>query len=109
MNTFAKHSAALTLLTLGILCLPGCATSGGAAAEIEPPVIEPVQPLPAAPPAAVAEEGSTQEEGEVPLAVAASANTETATPKDADFHVPKRRHEAIHDFVTDAQMQLLDV
>jgi len=109
MNTFAKHSAALTLLTLGILCLPGCSTSGGAAAEIEPPVIEPVQPLPAAQPAAVAEEGSKQEEGEVPLAVAESEKTETAPPKEVVVHGPKSRHEAIHDFVTEAQMQLRDV
>ena len=40
MNTLGKHSAGLTLLTLAFLVFPGCTTTGGSTAEIEPPVIE---------------------------------------------------------------------
>jgi hypothetical protein len=108
MNTLARHSAALTLLTLAFLVLPGCTTTGGASAEIEPPVIEPVQALPAAQPAPMADEGSKQEEGEVPLAVAESEKPETA-PKEVVVHGPRSRHEAIHDFVAEAQILLRDV
>jgi hypothetical protein len=108
MNTLARHSAALTLLTLAFLVFPGCTTTGGAPAEIEPPVIEPVQALPAAQPAPVADEGSKQEEGEVPLAVAESEKPETA-PKEVVVHGPRSRHEAIHDFVAEAQTLLRDV
>src|SRR5215475_6272535 len=109
MNTLAKHSAALTLLTLSILTVSGCSTTSSGPAEIEPPVIEPVQALPAAQPAPVADEGSKQEEGEVPLAVAESEKTETAPPKEVVVHGPKARHDAIHDFVAEAQLQLRDV
>jgi hypothetical protein len=108
MNTLARHSAALTLLTLAFLILPGCTTTGSADAEIEPPVIEPVQALPAAQPAPSADQGSKQEEGEVPLAVAESEKTETA-PKEVVVHGPRARHEAIHDFVAEAQTLLRDV
>lgn len=109
MNTLAKHSAALTLLSLAFLTSSGCSTTGGGAAEIEPPVIEPVQALPAAQLAPVADQGSKQEEGEVPLAVAESEKTETAPPKEVVVHGPKARHVAIHDFVAEAQLQLRDV
>ena len=109
MNTLAKHSAALTLLTLSVLTFSGCSTTGNGPAEIEPPVIEPVQALPAAQPAPVADEGSKQEEGEVPLAVAESEKPEAAPPKEVVVHGPKARHDAIHDFVAEAQLQLRDV
>ncbi len=109
MNTLAKHSAALTLLTLSFFSFSGCSTTGGDGAEIEPPVIEPVQSLPAAQMAPVAEEGSKQEEGEVPLAVAESEKTEAAPPKEVVVHGPKARHDAIHDLVAEAQLQLRDV
>lgn len=107
MNTLAKHSAALTLVTLSFLTVSGCSTTN-APAEIEPPVIEPVQALPAAQLAPAADEGSKQEEGEVPLAVAETEKTEAA-PKEVVVHGPKARHDAIHDFVAEAQLQLRDV
>jgi hypothetical protein len=107
MNTPARHSAALTLLTLAFLILPGCSTTGGTS-EIEPPVFEPVQALPAAQPAPSVDQGSKQEEGEVPLAVAESEKTETA-PKEVVVHGPRARHEVIHDFVAEAQTLLRDV
>jgi hypothetical protein len=108
MNTLARHSAALTLLTLAFLISPGCTTTGGATAEIEPPVIEPERALPAQEPAPVADQGSKQEEGEVPLAVAESEQTEKA-PKEVVVHGPRNRHEAIHDRVAEAQTLLRDV
>jgi len=108
MKTLARHSTALTLLILAFLTLPGCSTTGGATAEIEPPVIEPAKELPAAQPAPVADTGSKQEEGEVPLAVAESEKPETA-PKEVVVHGPRSRHETIHDFVAEAQVMLRDV
>ncbi len=71
-------------------------------------MIEPVQALPAAQTAPIADQGSKQEEGEVPLAVAESEKTETA-PKEVVVHGPRARHEAIHDFVAEAQTLLRDV
>ena len=108
MNTLVRHSAALPLLILAFLISPGCSTTGGTPAEIEPPVIEPVEALPAAQPAPIADQGSKQEEGEVPLAVAESEKPEAA-PKEVVVHGPRARHEAIHDFVAEAQIQLRDV
>jgi len=108
MNTLARHSAALTLLTLAFLVFPGCTTTGGATGEIEPTVIEPERAPPAEQTAPVADEGSKQEEGEVPLAVAESEQPETA-PKEVVVHGPRARHEAIHDFVAEAQILLRDV
>jgi hypothetical protein len=108
MNTLARHSAALTLLTLAFLISPGCTTTGGAPGEIEPPVVEPERALPAAQTAPIADQGSKQEEGEVPLAVAESEQPETA-PKEVVVHGPRSRHQVIHDFVAEAQTLLRDV
>ncbi|MBS0421269.1 MAG: hypothetical protein JSR66_26415 [Proteobacteria bacterium] len=108
MNTLARPSAALALLTLASLIFPGCSTTGGAPAEIEPTLIEPEAAPPAVAAAPVADEGSKQEEGEVPLAVAESEQTEKA-PKEVVVHGPRTRHDAIHDFVAEAQLQLRDV
>jgi hypothetical protein len=108
MNTLARHSPALTFLTLAFLILPGCTTTGGAAGEIEPTVLEPEQAPPAAQTASIADEGSKQEEGEVPLAVAESEQPDTA-PKEVVVHGPRGRHEAIRDLVTEAQTRLRDV
>jgi len=108
MNTLARHSAALTLLTLAFLISPGCTTTGGVPGEIEPPVVEPERALPAAQTAPIADQGSKQEEGEVPLAVAESEQPETA-PKEVVVHGPRSRHQAIHDFVAEAQTLLRDV
>src|SRR5262249_18989347 len=95
MNTLARQSAALTLLTFAFLIFPGCTTTGSGRGEIEPPVVEPERPLPAAQPAPVADEGSKQEEGEVPLAVAESEQPETA-PKEVVVHGSSSRDETIH-------------
>jgi hypothetical protein len=108
MKTPARHSVALTALVLALLVSPGCSTTGGATAEIEPTVIEPVQAPAAQEPAPVADAGSKQEEGEVPLAVAESEQTEKA-PKEVVVHGPRTRHDVIHDFVAEAQIQLKDV
>jgi len=110
MNALARYSAALTFLTLAFLSVPGCTTTGGATAEIEPTVIEPERAPPAQEPAPpVADQGSKQEEGEVPLAVAESEQTEKAPPKEVVVHGPRNRHEAIHDRVAEAQLLLRDV
>jgi hypothetical protein len=108
MNTPIRHSAALTLLILAFLTFPGCTTTGGATAEIEPTVIEPEPAPPAQETAPIAEAGSKQEEGEVPLAVAESEKPETP-PKEVVVHGPRGRHEAIRDLVAEAQARLRDV
>src|SRR5262249_8132033 len=97
-----------TLLVLSFLMFPGCTTTGGAAAEMEPTVIEP-DPAPVAEETApVADEGSKQEEGEVPLAVAESEQSEPA-PKEVVVHGSRARHEAIDDLVAEGQTLLHDV
>jgi len=112
MNALARHLAALTLLILASLSLPGCATTSGATEEIEPPVIaaEPAAPVGAA--ASVeepaADAGSKQEEGEVPLAVAESEHTDQA-PKEVVVQGSRNRDEAIHDLVAEGQTLLRDV
>src|SRR5690349_1106435 len=108
MNTLARHSAALTLLILAFLIFPGCTTTGGATAEIEPTVIETERAPPAEEAAPIAEEGSKQEEGEVPLAVAESEQPETP-PKEVVVLGSRSRHEAIHNLVGEAQTLLRDV
>src|ERR1700761_5512386 len=94
MNTVARYSVALPLLMLALATLPGCSTTGSAPGEIEPPVIEPVQALPAQEPAPAPEAASKQEEGEVPLAVAASEKPETAPPE-VVVQGPRSRNEKI--------------
>jgi hypothetical protein len=108
MNTLARHSAALTLLTLAFLILPGCTTTRSATGEIEPTLIEPEQAPPAEQTAPIADKSSKQEEGEVPLAVAESEQPEKA-PDEVVVHGGGGRHEAIHDFVAEAQTLLRDV
>ena len=111
MNTPARHSPALTLLILASLFFAGCSTTGGAAYD-EPPVIDSEQAAPAAAPAPTEEAatggGSKQEEGEVPLAVAESEHADQA-PREVVVHGSRRRDEAIHDFVAEAQIRLRDV
>jgi hypothetical protein len=93
---------------LAFLISPGCTTTGSATGEIEPTVIEPER-APSAPEAApIAEAGSKQEEGEVPLAVAESEQPEKA-PNEVVVHGPRGRHEAIRDLVAEAQTRLRDV
>ncbi len=78
MNTPPRHSAALTLLILVSLIFAGCATTGGTSEEIEPVVIDAEPAPPAEETVPIADEGSKQQEGEVPLGVAKSEQLEKA-------------------------------
>jgi hypothetical protein len=112
MNTLARHSVALTLLTLASLFFAGCTTTGGATSEIEPPLIDSGHAAPAAAAAPTEEtatdNGSKQEEGEVPLAVAESEHPDQA-PREVVVQGSRNRDEAIHDLVAEAQTRLRDV
>ena len=112
MNTPARHSAALALLVLASLFFAGCATTGSATYEMEPPLpdLEPAAPAAAAAatPEKAADAGSKQEEGEVPLAVAESEHPDQA-PREVVVRGSRNRDEAIHDFVAEAQTRLRDV
>ncbi|MDB6010099.1 MAG: hypothetical protein JWL65_2349 [Gammaproteobacteria bacterium] len=108
MNTPPRHSAALTLLILASLIFAGCATTRGASEEIEPTVIDAEPAPPAEETVPIADEGSKQQEGEVPLGVAKSEQLEKA-PKEVVVQGSRNRNEAIHDFVAEAQTLLRDV
>jgi hypothetical protein len=112
MNTPARHSVALTLLTLASLFFAGCTTTGGATSEIEPPLIDSERAAPAEAAAPIEETatggGSKQEEGEVPLAVAESEHPDQA-PREVVVQGSRNRDEAIHDLVAEAQTRLRDV
>ena len=112
MNTPARHSAALTLLTLGSLFFAGCSSTKSTTYEIEPPVVESEPATPAAAPAATEEtatsSSSKQEEGEVPLEVAKSEHTDQA-PREVVIQGSRSRDEAIHDLVAEGQTRLHDV
>jgi hypothetical protein len=112
MNTPARHSAALTLLTLASLFFAGCTTTRGAPYEIEPPLINPEHAAPDEAAASTEETatdgGSKQEEGEVPLAVAESEHPDQA-PREVVIQGSRNRDEAIHDLVAEAQTRLRDV
>ncbi len=102
---------ALALVLISLICA-GCATTGDAIDENEPTVIDTVR-APAAEAAASVEEAppsaegaSKQEEGEVPLAVAESEQTDQAPE---EVIVQGRRHQVIHDLVAEAQTLLRDV
>jgi hypothetical protein len=90
------------------LLLAGCATTGGTSGEIEPTVIDAEHAPLAEETAPIADEGSKQQEGEVPLAVAKSEQLEKA-PKEIVVQGSRNRNEAIHDFVAEAQTLLRDV
>ncbi len=113
MNVPAKHSVALTLLVLGSLVLAGCATTG--AVTEEPTVLDAETAVPAETTASVEEaapaeeEPSKQEEGEVPLPVAESEHPEEVPSEEVVVQGTRSRHEAIHDFVAEAQTLLRDV
>ena len=112
MNTPARRSAALTLLTVASLFFAGCSTTRDSAYEIEPPLIN--SELPASGEVAASTEdaapggGSKQEEGEVPLAVAESEHPDQA-PKEVVIQGSRSRDAAIHDLVAEAQTRLHDV
>ena len=102
------------LLILTALLCAGCATTGRGGEESEPVLdTEPAPPVDTA--AVVAaedpkqQEGSKQQEGEVPLAVAESEQPEESPVEIiVQGRVPSR-HEVIHDLVTEAQSLLHDV
>jgi hypothetical protein len=103
--------AALTLVLISLICA-GCTTTGGADDENEPTLISEVLDPPAEVVAAieevapVAEEGSKQEEGEVPLPVAESEQPAQAPE---EVIVQGRRHQLIRDLVAEAQPLLRNV
>jgi hypothetical protein len=113
MNTPARRSAALTLLTLASLFFAGCTTTRGTAEEIEPPLINPEHAAPDEAAASTEEPaaggGSKEEEGEVPLAVAESEHPDQAPPREVVIQGSRNRDEAIHDLVAEAQTRLRDV
>ena len=104
------NKAALALVLASLLCA-GCATTVDSKDEAEPAVID-AEPAAAAAPvdatASMGDEGSKQEEDEVPLAVAESERHEK-TPEEVVVQGTRNRHEAIHDFVAEAQTLLRDV
>src|SRR3569833_2308020 len=112
MNSPARHSAALFPFILASLFFAGCATTGGAAYEIEPPLTDAEHAAPAVPAAPIeetaADGGSKQEEGEVPLAVAESEHPDQ-TPREVVVHGSRTRDQAIHDLVAEGQALLHDV
>jgi len=105
--------AALTLMLVSLICA-GCATTGGDTDGNEPTLIDAAGAPPAEAAASIeeaapsAEEGSKQEEGEVPLAVAESERPDKAT-EEVIVQGSRNRHEAIHDLVAEAQTLLRDV
>ncbi len=107
--------AALTLLVLTSLICAGCATTRGADDETEPTLIDAERAPPAEAAASlekaapIAEGGSKQEEGEVPLMVAESEHTDEVLTEVIVQGRSRNRHEAIHDFVAEAQTLLRDV
>jgi hypothetical protein len=114
MKTPAIRSAQLTLLVLISLLCAGCATTDGATGENEPILIDAERTPPAEAAASMegttplAEGGSKQEEGEVPLAVAESEQPNEA-PKEVIVRGSGSRRQVIHDLVTEAQTLLHDV
>ncbi len=97
------------LLVLIALISAGCATTGGAGGEAEPPMVDAVPEAPADSAAQVADEESKQQEGEVPLPVAESEQTEDGLAEVVVQGHVRNRHEAIHNLVTEAQDLLRDV
>jgi hypothetical protein len=102
-------------LILGLLGCAACVTTGGASDEAEEPTLTAEEHAPQkdteAPDSAETPE-STEEEGEVPLAVAESEHREqsAADSELAEVIVQARaRHEVIHDLVSEAQALLSDV
>jgi hypothetical protein len=101
------------LLLLLVLISSGCATTGGAGEEADPTLIDNTPEVPAEVAAVVAEdpkpqEESKQQEGEVPLPVAESEDTEAGMAEVVVQARVRHRHEAIHDLVTEGQALLGD-
>jgi hypothetical protein len=102
------------LLVLIALISAGCATTGGAAEESDPTLIDAAPEAPAEVAEATAEdpkqpEESKQQEGEVPIAVAETEQPDAGMAEVVVQGHIRTRHEAIHDLVTEAQTLLDDV
>jgi len=103
--------AALILVLLSLICA-GCATTGDSGDENEPTLIDeaPATPVEVAASveeaAPVAEEGSKQVEGEVPLPVAESEQPAQAPE---EVVVQGRRNQVIRDLVAEGQALLRNV
>lgn len=95
------------LLSCACLITAGCATTDGIPEDSEPPLLEAISE-PAPEPADAPAEESKQEEGEVPLAVAESEQTDERLAEVVVSGV-RTRHEAIRDLVREAQTLLRDV
>jgi anti-sigma factor ChrR (cupin superfamily) len=101
---------ALTLVLVSLICA-GCAVTGDATDENEPTLIDAPAEVAASieEAAPIAEEGSKQEEGEVPLVVAESEHSTEAPEEVVVQGRNLNRHEVIHDLVAEAQTRLRDV
>ena len=114
MNTPAIRSTALILSVFAMLASAGCATTGGDLEESEPTIVDAL-PEPAdetaatIPETAPLAEESKEKEGEVPLAVAETEQTETPITEVVVQGRIRHRHEAIYDLVTEARDLLRDV
>jgi len=97
------------LLVLIALIMAGCATTGGAGGEAEPPMVDTVPEAAADSTTQAADEDSKQQEGEVPLPVAESEQPEDGLAEVVVQGHVRNRHEAIHNLVTEAQDLLRDV
>ena len=112
MKTPAIRLAALTLFVQISLLCGGCATTDGASDENEPTLVDAEPAAEAAAPteatAPLAEGGSKQEEGEVPIAVAEAEHAHE-TVEEVVVRGNGSRHAVIHDLVAEAQTVLRDV
>jgi hypothetical protein len=104
----------ILLIFVALICA-GCVTTEGAREESEPTVIDAVPDPTAEEAAAIAAEDpkqpneSKQQEGEVPLVVAASEQPDESMAEVVVQGHVRNRHEAIHDLVTEGQALLRDV
>jgi hypothetical protein len=94
--------AALTVVLASLICA-GCATP---TQEIEPTVIDPIPVEMTKEAIPIPDEGSKQEEGEVPIAVAES---EKPSSGPEEVVVQGRRYQVIRDLVLEGQTLLRDV
>jgi hypothetical protein len=111
MDMIKKAALILVLVLVSLICA-GCTTTGGAIGENEPTLVDELPDPPAEVAAAIeaaapiAEEGSKQEEGEVPLPVAESEQPAQAPE---EVVVQGRRYQVIRDLVAEAQTLLRNV
>jgi hypothetical protein len=109
MGAAAKIATQLGLLVFVALISAGCATTGGAGEEVDPTLMDAVtDPMTEASPSS-AEGESKQQEGEVPLTVAESEQTDQSLAEVVVQGHIRNREEAIHDLVAEAQALLHDV